>query len=142
MVVRFDFGEPVIWNLGDEPVVVEGGELVVVIDDWEALYQTLTEDPDFSMDIIVGSYEGSFDYILLEGNSSTRCEKIVPMLSNQSNQMSVAFIIDDSECAAIPWWGILLIVIGAIVIVSVIVILVLLKTKVCREKVVPYRGKT
>lgn len=89
--------------------------------------------------IIEGNYRGKFSDIIV--NVGEGCERFISELHYQKN-LSLKFMLDDTDCSGIQWYIILVIVISAIVFVIVIVILLAVFVKPVRYCIFPFMKRS
>lgn len=125
-------------------LVIDGGVLDLQVQDeasWDLLFQEIKSKDEFVFRLVQGEYSGSFDEIKLAQYSKT-CERIAFDQHIQDKLYYLNFFIDDSECAGVfSWWVILLIVLGGILVLATIAVILIFKVERISMVVFPYRRK-
>lgn len=130
-------GKPVIINKGDEPIIIEGGSILLEFDDIDEyidLLELIKSNNRYEYIIIDGKYQGSFDHIELKkpSDSEKLCEEIKASF-NEEKDKYILILSVESTCSKLKWWIILLIVIGILIVLSTGFIILALNNKNLRR---------
>lgn len=141
IVITLSNGEPMIINVGDDPVSICNALLDVNLseEDIENILTALEKDKTYKHIILTGNHEGNFE-LKYDNEIQGRCESMHIDTESTNNAYYLVFTLNHASCSSsFPWWGILLICLGAAFLVTAIFLVVACKNKRIRHKLLPYR---
>lgn len=122
-------------------VVIGGGRIVLDYDTdkFPILVDEIKEKEDYSITIIQGAYNGSFDDIVIL-KPSDACEEVGVSFAERGKGIIGVFSLNEEKCPkSLPIWAIVLITIGAIIVLVAIFLIIGLVYKPLGKKIYPFK---